>query len=242
MGKIKFSFEYGLDLEKDRVKWTLSRMNWYRRYGYEPILPKQPIDVEYNEADYKRIADEIQARYSEISPLIKKILRKNFGKTPEKIKIQLTKYGTWGSYNTPDRIVINISGKRDIHDWLRVITHETAHIMVEPYVRKYLKNDPREKERLVGKILHGSKEFNFIKTLSPSPEFRFMEKQMRGGNPNLNTGSKKRIKKLLGRDTIRKIREERKNYLRELKKEKPNKIKQFFSRKTIKLKIRQKGR
>ncbi|MFC1700789.1 hypothetical protein ACFLZ0_01485, partial [Patescibacteria group bacterium] len=63
----------------------------------------------------------------------------------------LTKYGTGGSYNLPNRIILNFN-KKTPNDIIRIIIHEIIHLLIQPLIEKFeIEHWP--KERIVDLML-----------------------------------------------------------------------------------------
>lgn len=163
--EIKFS----LELEIKLVKEYLSKKRWFDRNGYEYVLPKdlevgdndemirEKTSREYNEADYRRMADQIKKDFEECAgPMEENLIRIFSKQLPKNVEIILTKYGPGGSYNLPNKIILKINNKKGI----KTVWHELVHILLESDIIKY-KIEHNAKERIVDLILN-SKKFDFL--------------------------------------------------------------------------------
>ena len=65
----------------------------------------------------------------------------------EEYIINLTKYGTGGSYNLPNTVIINVSFNYNL-GLLRTIMHEIIHLSIQKYIDEY-KIGQWQKERIV---------------------------------------------------------------------------------------------
>ncbi len=177
------NINYSKETEKSQVRDVLSKATWYKKQGYAGMvrLPGDvtleeikenikksalldAIDKEYNETLFCEIASDIQenwlnickewsARYIDEMSLI-------FYKSYE---INLTRYGTGGSYEEPHKITLNIHD-REPKMLTRIIFHEMIHLAIEPLIKKYEVSHWR-KERIVDLL--------YEKIL---PEFSFKQK------------------------------------------------------------------
>ena len=91
-------------------------------------------------------------------------------KLPKEFQVILTKYGTEGSYNPPNRIFLNISNKSP---QTLVLLHEITHLIIHKYIKKY-QIQHWEKERIVDLILN-SKNFQFLKYTLWQKDYRKTE-------------------------------------------------------------------
>lgn len=151
MKQIKLKVEYSLEQEINRVLWTLKKVPWYREHGYltKLSLPEGvslnnlPTDneirdilkKEYNENIYNKTAVTITQKWEQIHTMgeLHNLYKSNLQLCDEYI-IKLTRYGTGGSYNTPNIITINFAkmGSR-----IDTIIHEIIHLSIEENVKKY---------------------------------------------------------------------------------------------------------
>ncbi len=114
---ISLEIKYSIDLEIERVKYTLGKIEWYRTNRYKVLLPDgldetsgevevlAATSTQFHVEDYKEYEDVLnEAWISYLSKLeeAKKILpfplRDNY-------TVVFTKYGTGGSYYVDEGIV-----------------------------------------------------------------------------------------------------------------------------------------
>lgn len=117
------------------------------------ITKKIIIDAiinEYNSIDYEKAVKIIKQNWDKISSELAKNFLSIKLKPKSSYNIFLTKYGTGGSYNLPNYIIVNFR-KRTADDLVRIIIHEIIHLMIEPSVKKN-KVQHWQKERLVDLI------------------------------------------------------------------------------------------
>lgn len=163
--KIKF----GVDVELNRIKKTIKKLDWYYSKGYKPKLPdginkdlsseeiKEKIIEKFNEDEYKKISKKIEQKFKVIEYDFFEKLQDIFGKNILKeFCIYLIAYGVYGSYEVPNTIYLRFNQK----DITKTIVHEIVHLIIENKIQKY-KVDQWEKERIVDLILN-SKEFYFL--------------------------------------------------------------------------------
>ena len=174
--------KYGKRFEFRTIKTTLARMGWYNKMGYKPILPKnidktssekeikEQIAKKFDEDKFKTIAQNMNRKFSKISAKLSETLNLYFKNVPKLIKVYLTNYGMGGSYDTPNKIIINVKHSPSI----KVIYHEMMHLCIDDDIEKY-KIEQWEKEKIVDLILN-SKEFGFLKYNIWQPDYQGVEK------------------------------------------------------------------
>lgn len=157
------TIQYSIKLEKQRLKNTVDKLPWYKKFGYAPRFPQSinpdvdnlekmyaALETEYNERDYKQHAIKLSAEYSKIEDDFFEKLKQICGKKiKRKFRLILTKYGVGGSYSLPNKIIYNVGMKSSS---INTILHEITHLIIEPYVKKY-QIQQNEKERIVDLIL-----------------------------------------------------------------------------------------
>lgn len=165
--------KHSKELEVERIRNTLDKMDWYNQHGYRPRLPENidlrnisnedlcsRIEKDYKDDDYLKVSDEIKFGYKSLEDAYIKKLKEIFGNNiTTDFEVTLTKYGVGGSYGLPNKIIINILFIKKTPT--KILIHEICHLMIEDDV---LKNGilQREKERVVDLILN-SKKFEFLK-------------------------------------------------------------------------------
>lgn len=163
---IPIKFKFNIDSEVHRVKNTLFIFEWLTKNNYKFSLPeniknlknteteaiRKIIEKEYNPKDYQVAEKAILKSWKGNSGFIKQINKKMVGSYPLKeIAIILTKYGTQGSYNTPNSVIINISNIPP-EFLIKTVIHESLHLMIEDLINKY-SVEHWVKERLVDLIM-----------------------------------------------------------------------------------------
>ena len=147
--------KYGKIFDINRIKFTLSKLNWYNKHKIRVILPsdisesnvEKFVEEEFDAKQYKTIEKELFNEFKKISDgFFSNLERISKNKLPENIEVFLTKYGCGGSYHLPNRVIINIdySKKNPIY----CLKHELIHLMVEEEVRRRGLSQ-EEKENLV---------------------------------------------------------------------------------------------
>lgn len=162
--KIKF----GIDFELERVTYTFNELGWYNKQGYKVRLPngiseksskdeiKDQITKEFDEKKYIDLSNKINSNFLLLQTDFTNVLKKNFDKMPDNFIIYLTNYGVGGSYDFPNKVILNYNYSRGI----KTVLHEIVHILIEDKIQKY-SVEHWEKERIVDLILN-SKEFKFL--------------------------------------------------------------------------------
>ena len=166
MKTAKLKIIYSEEFDIQRVKRTLSQIDWYieNKYNYKNFPLPKALDKDKLQSYFEEdIKEAVRAEYSDISYReYEKILIDNWANFFEELEraflksglscqaeyiIYLTKYGTGGSYNLPNIVVINIisSAKEKA---LAVLIHELIHLALEEDI---IKNNigQAQKERIV---------------------------------------------------------------------------------------------
>ena len=147
---IKIEFEFGLNLEIQRVQNTLNDLNWLNENKYRYSLPvfknggdgvsdeeiQNSVRDEYSVAEFEIAEEAVRSAWNERWTKIEKIQNTMIGADKlDHIKIIFTKYGTGGSYQIPDKIIINLQDK--IPEYLiKTVIHECIHLMIENLIKK----------------------------------------------------------------------------------------------------------
>lgn len=166
MKQIKFLIKYSKELEIQRVLSTKRKLKWYVDNGYNlsnSVLPKninikefdkkseseifEYVDEEYDPEIFKQHKQAINSLLSDyLNKLTNYLSEINIEILPN-IEIRLTKYGTAGSYNVPNIVIINILNFFNI-GLIRNILHEIIHLHIQSLIDKY-KTGQWEKEIIV---------------------------------------------------------------------------------------------
>ncbi len=167
---IKLDIKYSLEYEKERIKYTLSKADWFLKNGYSkwiklPAGKKlEDVDIktsensllttaeeEYCTNDYEKIKKTIEEQWSISSSKLENYFAMTSLKQEDIYIIQLTKYGVGGSYNVPNKVISNFQNKTEIA-LLRNIIHEIIHLSIQSLIDEY-RVEHWIKERLVDLIL-----------------------------------------------------------------------------------------
>ncbi len=160
---INLDIKYSPEYEISRIKDTLEKLNWFKEKGYRLRFP-EGFSVEnqnFKDEEYIKkciLEDYTKDNYEEQKAFANKefdkintALEKFFNATkiqPQKVyEVYLTKYGVGGSYNLPNRIIINIQTCKEVR-LLWTIVHEIVHLSIEDLIQKY-NIDHWTKERIV---------------------------------------------------------------------------------------------
>jgi hypothetical protein len=161
----RFEIVFGLEQEIQRLSHTIGRIPWYKEHGYFEYLaiPKEIsesssiedissyISTEFNEELYKEYFDFVSSKLPDIENKLEVL--KNLGSfiVKDHYTIKFTKYGTGGSYESSNSIIIVNIEKRSREKIMGVILHEIIHIGIEDLIQKYQVKQS-QKERIVDMI------------------------------------------------------------------------------------------
>ncbi len=136
MLKIVFKHSHLIDLKI--ISQTIQYRSWLNREGYHYYLFGTNVIKKIN---YKKITSDVKKEFEKYKiKLEKKVTVSKY------YKIYLTKYGTYGSYDLPDKVYVNVF--RTPKQIAETIVHEIVHLEFEDEVkRKKLTHD--QKERLI---------------------------------------------------------------------------------------------
>jgi len=162
----KLKIKYSVDLETQRVFDMIKRIEWFNKMGYKINLPekiklmnldkvvklttkdiKKIIAEEYKLQDYQKTESIIEKTWNNISAELSKKLSIINLKYKSSYILILTKYGTGGSYNLPNKIILNFN-KKTPDRIIRIIIHEIIHLSIQSLIEKF-KIDHWIKERIV---------------------------------------------------------------------------------------------
>lgn len=184
---MKINIKFGKEFDKNRIKNTIVKLDWYKKHGYRPQLPGgiddkstdseilEKVSQEYEEESYNNIAKILLNEFSVFSDKLEQSLVDIFGKNIQtNFNVYLTKYGVGGSYWLPNEIILNVNNKFIV----KTFVHEIIHLMIEENVKKY-NIKQFEKERTVDLILHSPK-FDFL-------QYNFWQKHYSGVEKYIDT-------------------------------------------------------
>ncbi|MGB8816170.1 MAG: hypothetical protein WCC74_03015 [Minisyncoccia bacterium] len=164
MSKLKII--YNKDFDVKRVINTIKKIDWFveNKYEYKKFSFPKVLDVEklkdysdeeienaviseYDEEVYKKNETFLINHWYKISEEIKNSFSKSSIPVQNEYIIYFTKYGTGGSYNLPNTVIINLTSRWEV-GMLRTIIHEIIHLAIEENIIKY-KIGQAQKERIV---------------------------------------------------------------------------------------------
>lgn len=186
---IDIVIKYSQSFEAVRVLNTLNKLKWYNQRGYRVVLPRgvlekikvgdkkitkkqisHIINKEFNLKKYENVAKKIRQWWLKNNIKITKNLCDRDVQVPLKCQVWLTCYGTRGSYDAPNTIIVNIAEKplRKIYG---AIIHEIIHLGIE-YLAEKFRVSHFAKERIVEHIFSVTmpNPSLFIKQKFPSTE------------------------------------------------------------------------
>jgi hypothetical protein len=130
---IDLKIEFGPDQEIERINKTIERLPWFREKGYTSIrLPKvlsekssreeveAAVNLEFDGALYEDFSRYLQGCWDEVSLGLKKLQEIEGFKLKDEYSIQLTKYGTGGSYDSEKgKVVEHLIRKYNVKHWYK---------------------------------------------------------------------------------------------------------------------------
>ena len=84
---MKIEIKYGLEFEKNRIKYTLNKKKWYIDNGYNPKLPDKTslnskeknifnaLKKEFNEKEYEVKSKEIKGKFGKVNKSVTSALK-----------------------------------------------------------------------------------------------------------------------------------------------------------------------
>lgn len=163
MNKTRLIINFSPEAEVNRVKRTLNDLAWLNENGYNVKLPIKLADTikngrvfseqeitdsvtdEFNNSEYEEKEVELLSQWAEKGKDFVYKLASLGLPLSASYMIILTKYGTGGSYNLPNIVVLKLSTTKPIID---ILFHEIIHLTIELLIKQY-KIDHWTKERLV---------------------------------------------------------------------------------------------
>jgi len=153
----QLEIEHSVETELERLSYVLSpvKRKFYQERKYRITLPEgfslddeEPVDEEKLKAQIeKEVAENrvlIEERKTEISGYwpniiehLKPVFRDLNYQPPENYILTLSLYGTGGSYNPPNEVIVNIKNKSSRNGLEKTIAHEAVHDSIEHLIRKY---------------------------------------------------------------------------------------------------------
>ncbi len=150
MSNIRFIIST-LEQEKDTVLRANSSMYFLTSKKITFTLPREPIEKEYDLGKYKDFKEKLEMKWKEKGAYFLEKLLTFFREPPDtRFTVLITNYGNWGSYDLRSgTVVLNMNATKDC---ISIIEHELAHIMIEPFIRRY-NIDFEKKESIVETVL-----------------------------------------------------------------------------------------
>ncbi len=147
---MKFILCHSLENEIQHALKMLAKLSWFTQNGYKIKLPEginqdykkeaveEVVAYEFQEADrlFQKIKPEIEQTLNKNQITIKNFFSFFNYDIPDKVIVCFTIYGPGGSYSVPDKIIVML---KDDPEWiLKMIIHETIHIIIEePFIKKF---------------------------------------------------------------------------------------------------------
>ncbi len=132
---------------------AVKTLPWFRENGYGDRNSRLPegvteqssdeevraiVATEFKEDFYKDFADQIQEQWPALAEKLERLREIPAFKFFDPYTIQLTQYGSGGSYNAKTGMVaLNIGRNRQMEQIMRVISHEIVHIGIQEFIEKY---------------------------------------------------------------------------------------------------------
>jgi len=158
---MKYSVHYSFKTELQSARKTVKDFEWCKKNGYKVKLPKGINERSPRSALYSAVKKDFlsnRIKINKIKVKVKALLIEhkseidnffsNFGyRVPSLVNIYFTNYGTGGSYVLPNKVIVFF---KDSAGWVvRMVIHETIHLIIEePFIKKYKLNH-WEKEAVV---------------------------------------------------------------------------------------------
>ncbi len=159
------SIIYSREFDTQRVLNTIGKLEWYIEHKYDQQLsfPKTldkeklkgyseddirlAVDREYSEEKYSQNEDFLLSYWKKVSREIASAFSLSGLVCPNQYRIFFTKYGTGGSYDMPDTVIVNLNKVSGI-SMVKTVVHEIIHLGIEKYIDEYAIDQPT-KERIV---------------------------------------------------------------------------------------------
>ncbi|MFH1473094.1 MAG: hypothetical protein ABIF06_01625 [bacterium] len=154
---------FGIENEIDRVTNTLKKLPWYRERGYSESFARLPLNItegstledirsvvtsEFSGQRYKEYKDHVEVEWKKISSEIMKLKEISNFNLNNQYSLLLTKYGSGGSYDSRQGLIVSNIEFRSKDEIMGTIIHELVHIGIQHLIDK---NNVKHwyKERLV---------------------------------------------------------------------------------------------
>lgn len=162
--KVELRISFSEALETERVRYTLNKLPWFKEQGYNVKFPKAiqedanrgstiddaviqaAVKGEFDETPYREQSEKLIKEWVENEPSFIANLKTLGLPLPKEYSIIFTRYGVGGSYNPPNKVIINIASERST--FLEIVMHEIVHLAIEQLIQEY-SIDHWTKERVV---------------------------------------------------------------------------------------------
>jgi hypothetical protein len=143
---------YGIENEVDRVINTLKRLPWYKEQEYSESFAKLPkgvtgdldlkdietiINVEFDCQKYEEYKNYIESEWGNLSSQLMKLKEISAFNLNNHYTLILTRYGSGGSYDSKQGLVISNIDFRSKDEIMGTIIHEIIHIGIQHLIDRY---------------------------------------------------------------------------------------------------------
>lgn len=161
---MQLSIVFSREFERDRVRYTLGKLDWFREQKYRLTFPADieqilsdgnvptdeeiaaAVEGEFDEEHYRPTVDKILEGWREHGEDYSRQLQPLGLPVEDEYIVTLTRYGVGGSYHIPNSVIVNIAyGKTDP---FVTVLHEIVHLVIEPLIYEH-SIEHWTKERLV---------------------------------------------------------------------------------------------
>jgi hypothetical protein len=179
----ELKINYSIDEEVARIKNTLSKLAWFEDNGYKPALP-EGISADSSDNEIQTAVEKDYEEHKKTFAKNAEWLTENWPKYSEKLganllecglkpepqyELLLTFYGVGGSYNRPNKILVNIRNFYEI-GLLSTVMHEAVHLAIQDMIVEH-NIDHWVKERIVDLLMQRFfPEFSRIQKVKVSTE------------------------------------------------------------------------
>lgn len=187
---MKLNFKYSLDTENARVKNTVRKKDFFIQNGYKIIMPEgysldsedfskieKQIEKEFDKEKVTKLKSDISNNWDKYETDIDAFLKRLPYKIPDELITIFTYYGVGGSYDLPNKIVINVNYGLNTFS---TIVHELIHLIIEEPVIKKFDIEHWDKESLVDYLFVTDSSLNKIfpnyKYQQKSPDKKLLER------------------------------------------------------------------
>lgn len=161
---VQLQFHYSKEYELERVRYTLSRADFYKSNGYTPTLPAgldlergsdsdalESVVREYDNEYFAYYEDSLLSKCREHDGILQSMEKAGIIRGDPPYVIYLTRYGVGGSYGPPDEVVLKV-WEREVSDrGFGTLLHELVHLHINNWVVEH-ELSHWQKERLVDLI------------------------------------------------------------------------------------------